>query len=597
VNEVRRALERVEVPGEHEARERAWELVRAAWVEREREPRRLPLRALIAFSAVLAVVGAALSPPGRAVIEEVRDAIGVEEAEPTLFSLPSEGQLLVTSKRGVWVVQRDGSKRLLGRYREASWSPNGRFVVGARANELVALDPANGDLQWSLARPAVRFPRWAGSATDTRIAYLSRSTLRVVPGDGTGDRALGDASGVAPAWRPGDGYQLAYIAGDGTLRLVDADSGRQIFRAEALFGSRVDELLWTSDGKLLVLRSRGAVQVRRADGRKVEHWSHGHFGQYPITAMALRGRTLVYAVYDPEANRSVVHSFELRPGRGDQRVRFEGDGRFDDLAWSPDGRWLLVGWKEPDQWVFLRSEAATVDAVSRISTQFRADAFPTVEGWCCPSNTVSLDRTAAASPRTRAKGTPGNTVLQGTKRQSAIAWRRSASFGLPWAGRLERGVQLPAAGARFFTWDPILKRAPNRGWRRHGTDGLVRVVLGVVDGLAAAHPDAPRIGVGDLSRPNGGDFGVRYGRPGHVSHQNGLDADLYFPRLDRRERPPDSAAQIDRRLAQELVDRFVAAGAVKVFVGPSTRLTGPRDVVQVLPHHDNHLHVRLPPGR
>ena len=56
---------------------------------------------------------------------------------------------------------------------------------------------------------------------------------------------------------------------------------------------------------------------------------------------------------------------------------------------------------------------------------------------------------------------------------------------------------------------------------------------------------------------------------------------------------PVGAGQIDRRLSQELVDRFHAAGAVLVLVGPSTGLTGPR--VGVLANHDNHLHVRLGP--
>ena len=110
----------------------------------------------------------------------------------------------------------------------------------------------------------------------------------------------------------------------------------------------------------------------------------------------------------------------------------------------------------------------------------------------------------------------------------------------------------------------------------------------------AENPDATRVGVGDLSRPNGGDFGPRYGLPGHASHQNGLDADVYYPRRDRLERAPLNAEQIDRRLAQDLVDRFVAAGAIRVFVGPNTGLRGPPRVVQELVHHDNHLHVRLP---
>jgi murein endopeptidase len=182
-----------------------------------------------------------------------------------------------------------------------------------------------------------------------------------------------------------------------------------------------------------------------------------------------------------------------------------------------------------------------------------------------------------------------------TQPQAAIEWRSSRSLGRHWSGRLVRGVQLPAEGATFFTWDPVRKRSPNRAWRRFGHERLLRSVLRVLDDFAAAHPDAPRIGVGDLSRPRGGDFGARYGLPGHVSHQNGLDADLYYPRRDRHERAPASPRQIDRRLAQDLVDRFVRAGASRVFVGPRTGLRGRREVVQALPHHDNHLHVRLGP--
>jgi murein endopeptidase len=169
-----------------------------------------------------------------------------------------------------------------------------------------------------------------------------------------------------------------------------------------------------------------------------------------------------------------------------------------------------------------------------------------------------------------------------------IHWRDSVALGTPSAGRLLRGVRLPAESTHFFTWDPLLHRRPDRAWRRWGTDGLVRVVLRIVREYAAAHPWAPRVGIGDLSRRHGGYFGPR-----HVSHQNGLDVDVYYPRLDRRERPPKVVAQVDRRLAQDLVDRFVVAGAVRVFVGPNTGLRGPRGVVEVLWNHDNHVHVRI----
>jgi murein endopeptidase len=174
-----------------------------------------------------------------------------------------------------------------------------------------------------------------------------------------------------------------------------------------------------------------------------------------------------------------------------------------------------------------------------------------------------------------------------------VHWHHSTAVGTHTAGRLEHGVRLPAEGRTFFTWDPVLRRSPNRAWRRWGTDRLMRVVLEVACEHHAAHPRAPRMAVGDLSRPHGGDFGPQFGYIGHASHQNGLDVDVYYPRADGRELAPGDAGEIDRRLSQELVDRFLAAGAQVIFVGPNTGLRGPPERVQPLVHHDNHLHVRL----
>jgi murein endopeptidase len=83
----------------------------------------------------------------------------------------------------------------------------------------------------------------------------------------------------------------------------------------------------------------------------------------------------------------------------------------------------------------------------------------------------------------------------------------------------------------------------------------------------------------------------------HASHQNGLDVDVYFPRLDGALRAPRAPDQIDRALAQDLLDRFVAAGAQVVFVGHSTGLRGPAGVVVPYQGHENHMHVRFPPSR
>jgi murein endopeptidase len=190
---------------------------------------------------------------------------------------------------------------------------------------------------------------------------------------------------------------------------------------------------------------------------------------------------------------------------------------------------------------------------------------------------------------------PANGPVDPVPQEVREAGPASRAVGKPFAGRLVNGVPFPPVGASYFTYDPILKRSPNRVWRRYATVRTVARVLSVLDAFHKANPEAPRIPVGDLSRPSGGEFGARYGGLGHNSHQNGLDVDIYYPRLDGLETAPINPRDVDQRLSQDLVDRFVAAGAEYVFTGPRLRLRGPRGVVQKLAHHDDHLHVRFRP--
>ncbi len=216
-----------------------------------------------------------------------------------------------------------------------------------------------------------------------------------------------------------------------------------------------------------------------------------------------------------------------------------------------------------------------------------------------PAQAAGSERSASrgqsdAGPRRMSPGTGDGRSKRRRQQAERIEWRDSVAVGSHAAGSLKRGVLLPAEGLRWVSWDPIFERRPNREWRRWGADRLVRKTLRVLGEFGAAHPNAPRVAVGDLSRPEGGDFGPQFGSIGHASHQNGLDVDVYYPRKDGRVRPPDRPDQVQLDWSQELVDRFVAVGAEKVFVGPSLGLEGPPDVVVPLVNHDNHLHFRLP---
>jgi hypothetical protein len=168
-----------------------------------------------------------------------------------------------------------------------------------------------------------------------------------------------------------------------------------------------------------------------------------------------------------------------------------------------------------------------------------------------------------------------------------IAWNRATSQGLPYAGRLSSGTRLPAEGPDWVTWNPVADRVPNRPWRLYGHERTIRAVVAVAAAYREANPDAPRVVIGDISFRSGGPMEL------HRSHQNGLDVDVYYPRRDGRERAPTRAEQIDRALAQDLLDRFVAAGARVVFVGYSTGLGGASEVVVPYPNHGDHMHVRF----
>ena len=98
---------------------------------------------------------------------------------------------------------------------------------------------------------------------------------------------------------------------------------------------------------------------------------------------------------------------------------------------------------------------------------------------------------------------------------------------------------LPSDGPDWVTWNPVTDSVPNCPSRLFGNERTIKAVLSVVAAYRAAHPNAPRVLVGDISWRNGGRMEQ------HVSHQNGLDVDVYYPRLDRCCSAPAHTGQID----------------------------------------------------
>jgi WD40 repeat protein len=367
-----------------DAEQRAWELVKRAYEERSPAPRRARRPLVPALVAVAVIVVASIAtPPGHAVFQKVREAVGVKQAEPALFSLPSSGRLLVVSNDhgGVWLVHDNGLKRRIGSYEDAQWSPHGLYVVATTKNTLVTLDLENGvDVRWSLPRRGAFWPRWEGTRVDTRIAYMTRAGLRVVAGDGAGDHLLDSgARAVPPAWDPSTLHTLAYFSG-GAIVLRNADSGRILWRHPLAFTPT--NLGWSTDGRYLAAVSGHKVLVLTPNGklhRTVTTLAEG----FSDAAFEPGSHRLALSVRTAIGSEVRVVDID-RPGRG--QLLFAGPGAFGSIAWSPDGRWLLVGWPTADQWLFLHG--SRVRAVANIKEQFpRADDRPPTlqfDGrWCC----------------------------------------------------------------------------------------------------------------------------------------------------------------------------------------------------------------------
>jgi hypothetical protein len=390
---LRRHLQGDPAPGEEEAGGRVFPIVRAAHAERVRVPwieRHSRLVIVLALLASVAV--AAVTPPGRAVVDTVREQVA-EEPPPAnpLERVPGGGRLLVLSASGPWIVHEDGSKRLLGPYGDASWSPRGLFVVATQGGRLVTLDPESGDVRWSLSRSErIADPRWSGGGSDTRIAYRAGRSLHVVAGDGSPDYVLAEAvAPLSPAWQA-DSHVLAYLGGDGRIHVVDVDTRHELWRTARLGG--IHQIAF--DGPRVVAVTTREIWVFTRHKRALfERVARGH-SILSVALVPLSG--VVFADYDESADATELIAPTCSTSGACLLIPdvhlYRGAGRVSDLTSSPDGRWFAAASPNADQFLFFRRlpRLGKVVSVSDVKAEFGpgisgAGAFPRISGWSGPS--------------------------------------------------------------------------------------------------------------------------------------------------------------------------------------------------------------------
>jgi WD40 repeat protein len=397
--QIRSLLAETPIPAAEEAERRGLSMVDEAFAQRQ--PARRPVLPRLAVSFAVAALLAALmlSPAGAAVRDWIGDvfAAGVPDAEPGLTEIPGGGRLLVQSPSGPWVVQPDGSRRLLGRYGDATWSPRGLFVATVSEHALSAIEP-DGTPRWSLsASGRVSDPRWSPSGF--QIAYRAGSSLRVVAGDGTGDALLDPrVQSLPPAWSPQGLPLLAYVDLRGQLRIVDSNSGETLGSAAATPG--VATLEWAADGSTLLEAAPAALRLRTVAVQK----ALASLDIGPPRPLRLPDDALLRAAALSPDGTTIAALLRFgssgeRPPRSEvalierervpARTLLSVPGPLSDLAWSPDGDRLLVSWRDADQWLFIPADGrGRVRAIDRIAAEFApgrpgASSFPHIEGWCC----------------------------------------------------------------------------------------------------------------------------------------------------------------------------------------------------------------------
>ena len=424
---LRDELHRTRPPRAAEAERRAWEVVRAAHAERAGVgPRRHPARrrALAALAAALAAV-LVLSPAGAKVGDWIGDVVTREPKTTPAApgSLPAPGRLLVVSPGGPWIMQDDGARRRLGPFADATWSPGGKYVAAVRGRELVALEP-DGDERWVRPAPAaVSTPRW--SPDGFRIAYRSGTDLWIVVGDNSDSWRLARGVGAAaPAWqpeRPTPGQAVAFASGR-RIRIVEVDGPRVIGTTPP--GPAPRELWWTADGSRLVAVFDEEIRVFGARGKQLRRRALPPGLRTTGSALDRAGRRLAVAVERRGGSASELLMYRLAQPSGaasgsadaSPETLFAGSGRIEGLTWSMDGRVLVVGRPDSDQWLLLPPRPrGPLEAISGIRRLFAGGSsaaarltapFPRPAGWCY-AEPPEADGAPACSAGAAPAGPPG----------------------------------------------------------------------------------------------------------------------------------------------------------------------------------------------
>ena len=339
---LRRGLDRMREGAVSDAEERAGRSSgarsRSAAAPRRTRARRPLVLAGSAVALVAAVVAAVFSPPGRAVFERVREAVGVEHADPALFSLPAPGRLLVVSARR--------RRRLARRAATASsassartTTPSGRRTGSTSsrrgANELHRTRRRQGRSLDARAPRRRRGPAGKARAPTRGSPTSPRAASASSRGDGTGDRLL-DRHGARRSRRPG-------IPRDASHGRVLRRRQPIVLRATTAAASSGARQVAVAAGRARVVdRTAGCSRCARRTAIVVldaqrPRAPHDLDARQPPHGDRVQARRRTASPSSRARRRGASCGSSTSTIRAAARLLFAGPGAFGDIVWSPDG--------------------------------------------------------------------------------------------------------------------------------------------------------------------------------------------------------------------------------------------------------------------
>jgi sugar lactone lactonase YvrE len=168
---------------------------------------------------------------------------------------------------------------------------------------------------------------------------------------------------------------LAYDQGNGAVTVVDVDRRKTI---SLPVPGRVRSLLFSADGRSLVVATdTELVSLDPASGEL-----HRLLVPPPVAIATSPGATADVIALLPGG---AVHRIAI-DGSGDRTVATVPGATA--VAWSPDGRTILVPDPAHDRWHLLDAATGKGRTLDRIAERLDPDglgsaSFPAVAGWCC----------------------------------------------------------------------------------------------------------------------------------------------------------------------------------------------------------------------